>query len=131
MLGALLVSAAGSKSKGVRHTHRKCSPPLVQRAEDYLMENLMNPISIADVAAAAGMSMRTLSREFRCQHDTTIKGFIKDRRLEAAYRALLAAEPGETNVTKVALDMGFDQLGRFSADYRSAFGELPSETLAR
>jgi AraC-like DNA-binding protein len=131
MLGALLISAAGSKSKGVRHTHRKCSPPLVQRAEDYLMENLLNPISIADVAAAARVSGRTLSREFRRHHGTTIKGFIKERRLEAANRALLAAEPGETNVTKVALDMGFDQLGRFSADYKIAFGELPSETLAR
>ena len=56
---------------------------------------------------------------------------FKERRLEAANLALLSAEPGETNVTQVALDLGFDQLGRFSADYKKAFGEFPSATLAR
>ena len=48
----------------------------------------------------------------------------------AANRALLAAEPGGTNVTQVALELGFEQFGRFSGDYKKAFGELPSETLA-
>ena len=130
MLGLLLVSAA-LPDTGNAGNNRTYSSALVQRAEDYLTENLLNPISIADVCAAAGMSARTLSREFRRSHGTTIKGFIKDRRLEAANRALFAAEPGVTNVTRVALECGFDQLGRFSGDYRKAFGELPSETLAR
>lgn len=35
-----------------------------------------------------------------------------------------------TNVTKVALDFGFDQLARFSSEYKKAFGELPFQTLA-
>ena len=131
MLGTLLVSAACPVTERTRSIDRKCSPVVVQRAEEYLMENLLNPISIADVAVASGMSARTLSRAFGRHHGTTIKGFIKERRLEAANRILLAAAPGETNVTKVALDLGFDQLGRFSAEYRQAFGELPSQTLTR
>lgn len=131
MLGTQLLFATDLGSAYPADRPSNFSPRVVRRAEDYLMENLLNPISSAEVAAAAGMSARTLSREFRRQHDTTIKRFIKDRRLEMANRVLLAAEPEETNVTKVALDMGFDQLGRFSADYKSAFGELPSETLIR
>jgi len=43
----------------------------------------------------------------------------------------LAAKTSTTTVTAVAMDHGFFQLGRFSADYRRAFGELPSETLGR
>lgn len=131
MLGTLLVSAASPASERTRTIARKCSSRVVQQAEDYIMVNLTNPISAADVAAASGMSARTVAREFRKHHGSTVKEFIKQRRLEAANRILLAANPGETNVTKVALDFGFDQLGRFSADYNQAFGELPSQTLAR
>ena len=57
--------------------------------------------------------------------------YVKQIRLESAQRTLLAAKTGVTTVTEVAVDHGFFQLGRFSADYRNAFGELPSETLGR
>jgi transcriptional regulator GlxA family with amidase domain len=35
------------------------------------------------------------------------------------------------NVTAVAMQLGFFNLGRFSARYRQAFGESPSTTLQR
>ena len=57
--------------------------------------------------------------------------YAKQIRLESAQRALLAARSGITTVTDVAMDHGFFQLGRFSADYRRVFGELPSVTLGR
>jgi len=131
ILGTLLVSAAGSNPQTDENIHSHHSPVMIRRAEDYVIANLLNPISIADVAAASGMSARSLSRGLRRQHGTTIKGFIKQRRLEAVNRALFTADPGQTNVTCVALEHGFDQLGRFSADYKKAFGELPSATLVR
>ena len=131
LLGALLVSAAAPDDNDLQSPMRGCPPAGVRRAEEYVLGKLGAPISIAEVARAAGMSARSLSREFRRHHGMTIKGFIKERRLEVANRRLLVAEPGETNVTQVALDLGFAQLGLFSADYKSAFGELPSETLAR
>jgi AraC-like DNA-binding protein len=43
---------------------------------------------------------------------------------------LEAATPAAT-VTEVATECGFFHLGRFSARYRQAFGEVPSSTLAR
>jgi transcriptional regulator GlxA family with amidase domain len=58
-------------------------------------------------------------------------GFLKQRRLEAANRALLAAGPGETHVTDVALRYGFSQMGRFAVEYRRTFREPPSQTLRR
>ena len=40
------------------------------------------------------------------------------------------AMPGES-VTDIAERWNFNHLGRFSADYRARFGELPSATLQR
>ncbi|MGI9242086.1 MAG: AraC family transcriptional regulator [Verrucomicrobiales bacterium] len=131
LLAMLLVLAMDTSDQEPRKALSRSCPPGVRKAEEYLVANLSNPISIADVAVVARMSVRHLTREFRRHRGTTIKRFIKARRLEAANRTLRNAEPGETNVTRVAMDLGFEQLGRFSADYREAFGELPSQTLAR
>ena len=35
------------------------------------------------------------------------------------------------HVTEIATALGFVELGRFSVEYRRAFGESPSETLRR
>ena len=131
LLMLLLVEAAKAPETNPKGARLSGNLAGVRKAEEYVAANLSNPTSIADVAVAAGMSARNLSREFSGHHGMTIKGFIKQRRLEAANRRLLTAERGETNVTLVAMDLGFAQLGRFSADYREAFGELPSQTLDR
>ena len=86
---------------------------------------------MADVAEAAGMSARTLFREFRKRHGMSPMAFSKERRLEAAQRALLAADPRERSVTDIALDYGFCHFGRFSVEYKRAFQEAPSDTLRR
>jgi AraC-like DNA-binding protein len=54
---------------------------------------------------------------------------VASRRLEAA-RSMLAAGAAST-VTDAAVRCGFSHLGRFSITYRRAFGESPSDTLAR
>ncbi|WP_094783336.1 helix-turn-helix domain-containing protein [Paraburkholderia ribeironis] len=49
---------------------------------------------------------------------------------QAAYRIFKLAV-ANTSVTDVALRLGFAHVGRFSADYRAAFGEPPAATLRR
>ncbi|MDP5349628.1 MAG: helix-turn-helix domain-containing protein, partial [Paracoccaceae bacterium] len=51
-------------------------------------------------------------------------------RLEKA-RARLLAAGGDGKVTTVAMDSGIFHLSRFAQAYTRAFGERPSETLAR
>ena len=57
--------------------------------------------------------------------------FIRHRRLHAARRELLAVQSGESRVADIAYRLGFFELGRFAADYRQLFRELPSQTMAR
>jgi AraC-like DNA-binding protein len=73
----------------------------------------------------------TLSKAFHQRHGTSPMRFLKQRRLQAVQRALLAADPGSTTVTDVAMRFGFFHLSQFAADYRQALQELPSETLRR
>jgi AraC-like DNA-binding protein len=103
----------------------------LRRAEEYLMANVGNAVCLADVCRETKVSVRTLSRTFASAHGLGPMGFLKQRRLEAANRALLAADPAETHVTDVALRYGFYQLGRFAVEYRRTFHEPPSQTLRR
>jgi transcriptional regulator GlxA family with amidase domain len=57
--------------------------------------------------------------------------YLRAVRLRRAHDRLLSADPHTATVAAVALRCGITHLGRFSAAYRAAFGELPSATLHR
>lgn len=96
------------------------------RAEGFLLEHAREPISVEDVADAAGLSVRGLQDAFRRHHGVTPTVYLRRIRL------LLAREELESgtaeSVGDVARAVGFGHLGRFASSYRSEFGELPRET---
>jgi transcriptional regulator GlxA family with amidase domain len=55
---------------------------------------------------------------------------LRQIRLQLVREELLRSDKA-TNVTAIAVRHGFMHLGRFSAQYRAAFGEGPSATLRR
>jgi len=86
--------------------------------------------TIGDLARIAGISRRTLQRQFQSFLDQTPLEALRQIRLEAARQILLRGSKRAT-VSDVALRCGFSHLGRFSAEYFGRFGEKPSETLRR
>jgi transcriptional regulator GlxA family with amidase domain len=82
------------------------------------------------VAAHLGVSLRSLQAGFRGWRNATPNAYLRQVRLRLVREELLRSDK-ETNVTAVALQHGFMHLGRFSAQYRDAFGESPSATLRR
>ena len=101
------------------------------RAEEFMDANLHTAISRTHLANAAGVSIRTLSRAFLGRHGIGPMTFLRQRRLEAAYRHLLRSDAGSINVTDIAVRYGFNHLGKFAMQYKQAFGESPSVTLRR
>jgi len=87
------------------------------------------PIRIAKICHAVGVSARTLLRAFRAVHGATPYRYLCSLRLLEARRILTSASGDPPTVTEVATHLGFAELGRFSVAYRSAFGECPSDTL--
>jgi AraC-like DNA-binding protein len=81
---------------------------------------------LADIVAVSGIAGRTLTQHFRRFRTTTPMRYLRRARLDRVRAALQRAEPEE-----IALRCGFGHLGRFSAEYRKAYGELPSQTLGR
>ncbi|MEM9590869.1 MAG: helix-turn-helix domain-containing protein [Pseudomonadota bacterium] len=84
----------------------------------------------ADLCDHIGVAERTLQNAFRDRFGTTPAAFLKAKRLAAVRAALRDRDDGPA-VGDIAADYGFWHTGQFAADYRRAYGELPSETLSR
>ena len=107
------------------------SSPSFERLVQFIEENLKQDISVEQLAQLAHISPRSLYALFDKHLGTTPKHYIRQRKLERVRACLNDPGARVRNVTEVALDYGFLHLGRFSESYKSAFGELPSDTLRR
>ena len=100
------------------------------RAAEFMEAHAMEPITMADVARAAGITPRTLQLAFRRYYDMTPREYLRRVRLERAHRDLQAADPtAGATVKAIAARWGFAQPDRFAALYRTRFGVPPSRTL--
>ena len=102
-------------------------PAYVRRGEEFMRANGAQPIRIADVAVAAGCSVRNLYDVFRRFRGTTPLAALHEIRLDAVRAALLADATG-ASAAAVARGHGFTNLARFATAYRRRFNETPSET---
>jgi len=103
-------------------------PADLVRALVWLRTHLSEPVQLDLLAQAADVRPRTLETHFRTFLGTTPLGWVRRMRLARARQEFIRRGRNST-VTTVALSSGFNQLGRFAAEYRKAFGELPSATI--
>jgi AraC-like DNA-binding protein len=94
--------------------------------EKYIKTKLCAPIALADLAQAAGVSVRALNALCHQHHGVAPMELLRNIRLDAARERLLSRT--DANITDTAFEFGFGHLGRFSAYYRDRFGELPKQT---
>ncbi len=103
---------------------------IVRRAAAFIEAHADQPVSLSDIAAAAGTTGRALQDAFRRNYDTTPVGHLRTVRLERAYTELQNAD-ATTGVTvaAVARRWGWTSPGQFAVAYQRRFGEPPSRTL--
>lgn len=85
------------------------------------------PLSIAELCGQLGVSRRTIQYAFQHVLNLNPVAYLRAVRLNYVRRALRAGD----SVTAAATKWGFLHLGSFAQDYRSMFGELPSDTVRR
>jgi AraC-like DNA-binding protein len=130
-LATLLLSRLPSSvSSAFSRPAPSADPLAVRRAQDYMAANTERAISMAEIAAAAGVSLRSLQDAYRKARGVTLGEGLLLLRLERFRSALLAVET-HGSVTDAAFAAGFGHLGRAAAAYKQRYGEAPSETLRR
>ncbi|MEH2523950.1 MULTISPECIES: helix-turn-helix domain-containing protein [unclassified Bradyrhizobium] len=104
---------------------------LVEQAESLALTGSDQSLHISALCRTLGVSERTLRKAFHQIHGVPPCRQLRMLRLSRARHALLSADVGSATVTEIAISFGFVELGRFSVEYREAFGESPSQTLQR
>lgn len=125
-----MLSAAGQleddEPDGAAAGHRAGQCPQLDRLEEYIRSRLFAPLSLVDLARAAGVTTRTLNAVCHRHRGVAPMTLVRNLRLDAARQRLLSGLP--VSITEVAMEYGFGHLGRFSSYYRERFGELPKQT---
>lgn len=135
---AMLMLLTGHEHSGTEQmagTPAAPAPRHVRAAEEFMRANAGEPLTLAEIAEAAGVSIRTLTAGFRNFRDQSPMQQLRDIRMAAARDDLLQGPgtggTGTGSVADIALRWGFGNFGRFAGDYRRRYGETPSETLRR
>ena len=121
-----IAAAVGKSSTRGRKASR-----LVQQAEALALASVDEPLHVSALCHVIGVSERTLRNAFHRVHGVPPCRHLRMLRLSNARGALLSADGTLAKVTEIALSFGFVELGRFSVEYKKAFGESPSQTLCR
>lgn len=128
----LITALIAAQPSNIRHLvqDRAAGPSSrqVKRGQAYIHARLSEPLTIAEVAEAAGCSLRSLQLGFQQHFGCSPLAYLRRQRLGLARYALASA--GErTTVGDVAHAVGYTHLGRFSRDYRAAYGCTPRLSL--
>jgi transcriptional regulator GlxA family with amidase domain len=125
----IVMAATHNRSAQLRSRARAAAPATVRRAEEYMRSKATLPLTIGDIANAAGCGTRALQAAFYCFRGTSPMAALRRIRLELAHRAIMRSD-GSTSVGEVAARYGFSNPGRFASQYQRAFGEYPSRMIS-
>jgi AraC-like DNA-binding protein len=81
-------------------------------------------LSVASIAAEVRLSTSYVHRLFS-NEPKSLSAWIWEQRLEAAYRAVVAADGQQRSITDIAYSTGFKDLAHFSRMFKAAFGASP------
>jgi AraC-like DNA-binding protein len=93
------------------------------RAKDLADRRYAEPLAVADLARAAGLSPAHFAREFRRAFGETPHHYLLTRRLE---RAAALLRTTDWPVAQVCLSVGLTSVGSFTTSFARAFGAPPA-----
>lgn len=105
-----------AKSQGIH--------PQLSLATDFINQNYAKPLSLDDVAAAAGISVSHLHMLFRTHRDESPHQYLIQKRMRTAGHALATSN---WPIKIVAAEVGYPNAENFCRAFRKFFGRSASE----
>ena len=93
------------------------------RAKDLVDARYSEPLTVDDLARAAGLSRGHFSREFRSAFGESPHAYLLTRRLE---RAAAMLRNTDRSVTDICFSVGLQSLGSFTTSFTRTYGLSPS-----
>jgi AraC family transcriptional regulator len=100
----------------------------VEKALWYIEGHLTLDISLADIAASAGVSRHHLLRAFGAATGSSVMRYVRGRRLTQAAQRLAG---GAGDILGLAMDTGYNSHEAFTRAFSDQFGKTPAEVRAR
>jgi AraC-like DNA-binding protein len=93
------------------------------RAKDLADSRYFEPLGVAELAAAAGLSRAHFSREFRRAFGESPHAYLLTRRLERAATLLRSTDH---SVLEICLTVGLQSVGSFTTSFSRTYGRSPT-----
>jgi AraC family transcriptional regulator len=97
-------------------------PWRLKRATDYIEGRLAEPLRLADIAFAAGLTPMHFAAKFRAATGLRPHEYVLRRRIEHAQRMLAS---NDVSLTNVALSVGFQTQAHFTSTFKRFVGQPP------
>jgi AraC-like DNA-binding protein len=98
------------------------------RARDLADARYFEPLTVDDLARAAGLSRAHFSRQFRRAFGESPHAYLLTRRLE---RAAALLRNTDRSVADICLSVGLQSIGSFTTSFTRTFGVSPTAYRAR
>ena len=98
-------------------------PTALDRALAHLEAHLFAPLSVGELAEAAGLSPYHFSRVFSARFGVSVMAHVRARRMQLASLRLSGRDP--PTLFDLAFDCGFDSIEGFTRAFKRSFGVSP------
>ncbi|ART69420.1 AraC family transcriptional regulator [Mycobacterium dioxanotrophicus] len=95
----------------------------LQRAKDLADARYADPITVDDLAAAAGLSRAHFSRMFTRTFGESPRAYLQSRRLE---RAAALLRNTDRSVADICVMVGLQSVGSFTSSFARVYGKPPA-----